>query len=263
MLKTPVAHTAVIFVHGFGGKPTSTWINFHTLVDEYSTRYPWWAQSDMFFFSYDSLHTPIRRNAQSLFSFIETVWNGKWPGATPNIIYKYLILVGHSEGGVVIRRLVLDRYESIKQKIELSNPNAGAAELRAAVKSGLESDFVMTSSLCLFAPACMGTNFSSWLGFFASFSHFVSAIAASALVRNELMPKSPVLDNLREGTEAAHAEFKQVHSLFTRPLFGVPDQVVFSESYRGEEPFWDDGYDHFSVCKPTYTHPRPLEFVRK
>lgn len=60
---TAEADTAVIFVHGFGGSPTSTWRDFHGLVDEYSSEYDWWPKSDMFFYSYESLRTPIRRNA--------------------------------------------------------------------------------------------------------------------------------------------------------------------------------------------------------
>jgi hypothetical protein len=258
--------TAVIFVHGFGGKPTATWRNFHGLVDEYSTEYTWWATSDMFFYAYESLHTPIRRNAELLGGFVECVCHDAWQGAgSPDgkLKYKDVIFAGHSEGAVVVRRLILDRYEAIRLATEQANPAADANTLKFAMKPMLDSDYVLASYLRLFAPACMGTNFSSWAGFLTSFSHFVSAITASSLVRNELLPESPVLNALRIGTEEAHAEFREVRSLYTRPVFGVPDQIVYSESYRGEEPLWDDGYDHFGVCKPDYTHKRPLEFVRK
>jgi len=163
----------------------------------------------------------------------------------------------------VIRRLILDRYEAIKLQAEKANPGADANALKIAMRPALESDFLLASYLRLFAPACRGTNFSSLAGFFSSFSHLVSAITASSLVRNELLPESPVLDTLRTGTEKAHAEFREVRGLYTRPLFGVPDQIVYSESYEGEEPLWDKGYDHFGVCKPDYTHKRPLEFVCK
>jgi len=262
----PGADTAVIFVHGFGGKPTSTWRNFQGLVDEYSTEYPWWATSDMFFYAYESLHTPIRRNAELLGDFVQTVWHDGWRATNrrdDNQNYKDLILAGHSEGGVVIRRLILDRYEAVKLAVETANPTVDAEAMKAALKSALDSDFLLASYLRLFAPACMGTNFSSWIGFLSSFSLFVSAITASSLVRNELLPESPVLDKLKLGTEQAHAEFREIRSLYTQPLFGVPDQVVYSESYQGEKLLWDRGYDHFGVCKPDYTHKKPLEFVCK
>lgn len=264
--KAPGIETAVIFVHGFGGKPTSTWRNFQWLVDEYSTKYTWWATSDMFFYAYDSLHTPIRHNAKTLGEFVECVWFGTWKetgSPDAKVKYKDLIFAGHSEGGVVIRRLILDRYEAIKSGFRETDILGDANTLKVAMKSALASDFVLASYLRLFAPACMGTNFSSLVGFLTSFSHLVSAITASSLVRNELLPESPVLDKLKTGTEQAHADFREVRSLYTRPVFGVPDQIVYSESYQGEELLWDKGYDHFGVCKPDYTHQSPLEFVRK
>jgi len=220
----------------------------------------------LFFYAYESFHTPIRYNAKRLDNFVEGVWQNTWQGTSTdaNIVkYKDLILAGHSEGAVVIRRLILDRYEAIKLAVERANPAADTKGVKAAMKSALDSDFVLASYLRLFAPACMGTNFSSWIGFLTSFSHFVSAVTASSLVRNELLPGSPILNTLKAGTEKAHAEFAEIRGLYTRPLFGIPDQVVCSESYQAEEPLWDEGYDHFGVCKPSYTHKRPMEFVNK
>jgi hypothetical protein len=66
MLCHTTPDTAILFVHGFGGKPTSTWRDFHGLVDDYSPDYKWWTTSDMFFYAYESLRTPIRRNADLL-----------------------------------------------------------------------------------------------------------------------------------------------------------------------------------------------------
>jgi hypothetical protein len=262
--KAESVDTAAIFVHGFSGKPTSTWINFQCLADEYSAKYPWWTTLDMYFYAYESLHTPIRFNSKRLAEFTESVWQRGLSSAQPaNVRYDHLILTGHSEGGVIIRRLVLDKYEAICAQVEAKDPAADRSAKNDAIRARLKSDFVLGSSLCLFAPACMGTNLSSWIGFLSSFSHFVAAFTASSLVRNELLSGSPVLEALRTGTEQAHAEFPDVSALWTRPLFGVGDQIVFSESYKGEELLWDPGYDHFTVCKPTYTHQRPLEFVRK
>lgn len=255
-------NAAVIFVHGFGGKPTSTWRDFHNLGDEYSAEYTWWVTSDMFFYSYDSLHTPIRRNAELFGSFVDSVWHEKWREHSSRK-YRDLILAGHSEGAVIIRRLILDRYDDLKAKTQTANPTAEAAALKTAVAEALASDFVLASYLRLFAPACRGTNFSSWVGFLTSLSHFVSAVTSTSRVRNELLPDSPVLASLKTGTEKAHAKFGDVRSLYTQPLFGDRDQIVISDSYDGERLLWDEGCDHFSVCKPSYSHKRPLEFVCK
>lgn len=221
----------------------------------------------MFFYSYDSLHTPVKYNAFLLGKFIERLWKGEDsdPPEQPPIpaAYKDLILAGHSEGGVIIRQLILDRYHRIKSSVEDANPSAADEELRTAIKSAVKDDFLLGAHLRLFAPACMGTNLSSWYGFATSLSHFVAAFTATSLVRNELRPESTVLKNLKAGTEQAHKDFREIRSFFTCPLFGVPDQIVISDSYAGEELLWDYGYDHFDVCKPDYTHKRPLEFVRK
>jgi pimeloyl-ACP methyl ester carboxylesterase len=257
---------AAIFVHGFGGKPTSTWVDFHRLADEYCPEYPWWSTSDMFFYSYESLGTPIRHNAELLGDFVGRVWLDEWRdnfSIHSRRHYEDMILVGHSEGAVIIRRLILDRYEAIKQAVKAAHPTMEDNTLKTRMLEALGSDSLLTSHLRLFAPACRGTNFSSWVGFMTSLSHFLAAIASSSLVRNELRPDSPVLESLKTGTEKAHSDFPELSSLFTRPLFGVPDQIVISDSYAGEMLLWDVGYDHFAVCKPNYTHKRPLEFVDK
>jgi hypothetical protein len=264
MLCHATADTAIIFVHGFNGKPTSTWRDFHGLVDEYSSDHEWWGTSDMFFYSYESLHTPIRKNAQKLTEFVEGVWRGVKSREinTSRGNYKDLILVGHSEGGVVIRRMILDRFEAHSEAIRQTEPVDRHA-YRDAMKVVLESDFLMRAYLRLFAPACMGTNFSSWAGFLTSLPLLVGSIAASSLVRNELLPTSTVLNNLKLGTEEAHSEFPKIRSLFTSPLFGVPDHIVTSDSYRGEELLLEEGWSHTSICKPTHKYKRPLEFVSK
>jgi hypothetical protein len=262
----PTVDTVIIFVHGFGGKPTSTWTNFQGLVDDYSDKYPLWATSDMFFFAYESVRTPIRSNAVLFGDFVEYVWEGKWRGVDlPNAgaRYKDLILVGHSEGGVIIRRLILDRFEAVSRKVKDQYDEADPVTLRAAMKVALTSDFILDSYLRLFAPACRGVNFSSWIGFLMSLSKLVSSMGASLLVRNELEKDSPVLGTLQAGTESAHAEFRRIRSLFTEPLFGVPDQIVYTESYKEEALKFDYGYDHFSVCTLSHEHLTPLEFVKK
>lgn len=257
--------TAVVFVHGFGGDPVKTWLNFQGLVDQYAASYPWWTTTDMFFYSYDSVHTPIRYNTTLLGNFVHDIWNQKWWPADPAANRKYndLIFAGHSEGGALVRRLILDRYQAIEAQVKTANPGANAEDLCKALDSALKGDFILNAYLRLFAPAYMGINFSSKIGFLSSFSSFVAAITATSVVKNELVHTSPVLTQLRAGTEQAHAASPQVRSLYTQPLFGVTDQVVFSDSYQGEEPLWDKGYDHFSICKPDYLHLRPLEFVKK
>jgi pimeloyl-ACP methyl ester carboxylesterase len=251
------ADTMVIFVHGFGGKPTSTWLDFQGLVKICSANYPWWDKCDLFFYSYESLRTPIGVNAQTLGRFLDHVLSNDATGSprfptSSRTSHTRLIFVGHSEGAVVIRRLLLDRLNAIEKANSYKNDLA----LRAA-----KTDIILNSQLRLFAPACMGTNFSSLLGFATSLSALVSAIASSSLVRNELLPNSPILRPIESETENAYAKFPGISGLGAKVLFGDQDQVVYTASYKCDEIAYAKDQDHFSICKPHFMYLRPLEFV--
>jgi pimeloyl-ACP methyl ester carboxylesterase len=131
-------HTdAIVFVHGFGGSPTGTWCDFQGLSQEYSGQYPWWRTATLFFYSYESKWEPIHSNAVRFRDFLEDVLgvsseaNSTASDRTVNAgrripvdwTYKNLLLVGHSEGAVVIRRMILNRIEAL---------------VRSGRKSGLE-----------------------------------------------------------------------------------------------------------------------------
>ncbi len=253
----PNVDTAVVFVHGFGGAPTSTWLDFHGLVKICSSNYPWWEKSDLFFYSYESLKTPILVNAETFALFLEHILsrdeNGAWRfSASRSVSKRQLFLVGHSEGAVVIRRMLLDRFNNLKEVSKLKGPK---------LKAALKADIVLNSQLRLFAPACRGTNFSSLLGFVTSFSTLISAIASTSLVRNELLKNSPVLTQIREDTGTARTKFPEVPSFTANVLFGDLDQVVYTVSYGWDRVKTAKGHDHFSICKPHFRYLRPLEFV--
>jgi len=260
--------TAVIFVHGFGGSATGTWRNFQGLVEEYSSEYPWWNAWDLFFYSYESLKTPIGVNAHRLRSFLKDVLSSSnlreikpIDGAQPTFTwgssdYQILFCVGHSEGAVVIRRMILDRLNEAREGVEGIHDGP-----ITNLGSGRAGDLLMNASMRFFAPACLGTNFSSWFGFGMSFSTLISALAASSLVRNELLPESPILKQIQSETETAHKGFPSMRALTAKVLFGDRDQVVYTGAYNCDGVFYERGQDHFSICKPKYIYRRPLEFV--
>ena len=264
--------TAIVFVHGLGGKPTETWLDFQTLVDSTPEDSNFWSESDLFFYTYDSTKTPVRRNAQILGEFVVEAWYGELHRKSRLVIrlrdepitthrYRHLILVGHSLGGVLIRRLILDEFERLKRNLEDSNPDLSSEGLRKRLKSEVDSNYILNSQIRLFAPACMGINFSSAPGFLMEFSRFLQALSATSVVRNELTAGSPILLTLQAGTEKAHKEFRKLRALYTRPLFGTADTVVYAESYEGEEPIWANSFDHISICKPNSDYALPLTFV--
>lgn len=44
----------VIFVHGFGGTPRGTWVDFEHLIDELDAKFPAWGDCDLLFYGYHS-----------------------------------------------------------------------------------------------------------------------------------------------------------------------------------------------------------------
>jgi hypothetical protein len=274
------AETAVIFVHGFGGSPTGTWQDFHGLIDEDPQTRELWNRSDIFFFSYDSVRTPIGVNAQRLASFLdevlkpahsdESVVSGTIQSPDPGLASEHLarskvrnlVWAAHSEGAVVIRRLILDRFATLMRREAVFKGNArGVKSKNRSIKAHAKHDLVLNSTLRFFAPACLGTNFSSFFGFALSLSALASAIAASSTVRNELLPESPILRQIREDTESGAREFASVSGFSSKVLFGDRDQIVFTGAYNCDEIKYVDGHDHFSICKPKCDYKLPLEFV--
>lgn len=102
--------TAVIFVHGFKGNPTTTWEKFQSMIDSHGARFPEWNHADVFFFTYLDTIDSIDDSADGLRGFVDTVFpSTSKPLATLlgfQREYRKLVLVGHSEGAVVIRAAV-------------------------------------------------------------------------------------------------------------------------------------------------------------
>ncbi len=109
---------AVVFVHGFSGKAASTWIDFLSLVDDDSFASRWWETADLFFYHYywDSIFQRIGYNSDKLFDFLERVFPAPPRelfetaeiSLRPAFQYNELMLVGHSEGGLLLRKVILE-----------------------------------------------------------------------------------------------------------------------------------------------------------
>src|SRR6266404_7246123 len=207
---------AIVFVHGFGGSPTGTWSDFQGLSEEYADTYPWWKTATLFFYSYNSKWEPIHLNAVRLRDFLKSVLSTspekkstlrnrtvKDKSTVPvDWNYKKLLLVGHSEGAVVIRRMILNRIEILAK----SGHKRGleGSELRKWVETNAKKDLILRAHLKLFASACGGTNLSGVWGFVHGFIRYFAALASSSVVRNELLKGSPILDGLQKGTQLAY-----------------------------------------------------------
>src|SRR5580658_6449161 len=72
--ESSAAHTAVVFVHGFKGDATTTWSQFHSLIDVYSSEFEWWKATDVYFYKYGSLAKPIAVNAHEFRLFLDLIF---------------------------------------------------------------------------------------------------------------------------------------------------------------------------------------------
>src|ERR1035437_24883 len=121
---------AVVFVHGFGGDSCGTWSHFQMLIDELDEFRAWFSTTDLFFFQYKSVWERIDSSVDRVLRFLdamvprpeeehflvvlnpilseETIEMVRLSALPASRVYEELILVGHSEGGVVIRKAILD-----------------------------------------------------------------------------------------------------------------------------------------------------------
>ncbi len=164
--------TAVVFVHGFLGHAIDTWASFQTQIDQVNEGLSWWATSDLYFFQYPSTEDSISMTASSLLAFLQDYLptpgislcqqdarlGGDFAASLPEPValrtisdYQELVLVGHSQGAVVLRQAILFALE-----VSTSRPGE-------TVHSPFH-EFLLNARLCLFSPAHMGAQISGIAG---------------------------------------------------------------------------------------------------
>jgi hypothetical protein len=250
--------TAIVLVHGFKGDRNTTWANFQGLIDS-PVASEWWSDCDLFFFAYSSVTQQVGITASSLETFISSVYpdlpeellSCEIAGeniSLPNRRYSSLILVGHSEGGLILRNLMLNRARRIV--------DAGRTG-KKDVEHELQRDDILGSTLVLFAPAHLGRNISG-----------LAALIPISILRlsnayNNMSPSSDLVRSIREGTEALASKHKSLIGLIASSVFGTYENIVTVGVYATD---WQYGTfaekGHLSVCKPMPAFLDPLEFVR-
>lgn len=253
--------TAVVFVHGFLGDVQGTWLNFQEFICAPTAPGESWTNCDVFFFSYPSFRQDITESATQLLGLLNHIFPtppeemfefSKHIPILPDIMidlrsqrptYSNLVLVGHSEGGVVIRRAI---------DLAYSWQYAPA----------------LNSRLALFAPAHRGVKLSGWIGACLAVGR-IDAIATPILRTSPAFSEMKDKDLLRE-IEKHTDDYLKIESAKHQTLNALKAHVVFgqSEDVVGKGYYTADCYhpaqagkDHASVCKPQTGYEAPLGFV--
>jgi hypothetical protein len=250
----------VVFVHGFGGKAVGTWLDFPA-IDLGQAENRWWREADLLFVGYDSTRDSITAVANRIRTELSHFYPKPYQPALdvggeplrPDITtgYRELILVGHSLGGVVLRRALCD-----------------AAQTWFDDGCPTEGHILLTAKTRLFSPASAGFRAAGWLGFLRATSAWtaIEAFLRRSSTYTDLQPGSPVLDELRSQTLQLVTDDAggYMRALRAKIVWANPDDVVIDLRYRTDyvDASWD-GFTHTSVCKPRDPQfTRPWQFVQ-
>jgi pimeloyl-ACP methyl ester carboxylesterase len=254
--------SAVIFVHGFGGDAYGTWNEFHLNIDEIDWS-PSFSGTDFFFFQYSSVWERIHSSTDRLVKFLDKVIFQPDPlhfvtqldpllvdadieiseSGTTEISalpadrqYVDVVLVGHSEGGVVIRN-------AVDKKSTGNSP-------------------ILRCQLSLFAPAIGGYAPAGLLGTLANsifFGKLLDGVFRAAPAYQDLSG-SDLLKKLRRKTEKNARREKSKPAFRAHILWGRRDYVVKPDKYDDDEEEFEDR-NHTGVCKPNSGYLVPLQRV--
>ncbi|HEX7359596.1 MAG TPA: hypothetical protein VF283_03805 [Bryobacteraceae bacterium] len=259
---------AVVFVHGYSGKARSTWTDFLSLVDDDRIAGLWWETSDLFFYDYfwRSMFRRVGENALDLFHFVHDVFpkppqalfDGGGTSIRRDFSYRELTLVGHSEGGVLIRKIILHAADRNAPLVAWRRtPEAS----RPAVLP--KPDGILVANVRLFAPALGGEALAGMMGVIASLPIISSALHASA-AKLDLAPGATAITSARrytdEWSKAVDLECFKAHIVWAAHDFVVDPEKYLDDLQCTRSP---KGTDHASVCKPTRQYPFPVTFVER
>ena len=243
----------VVFVHGFNGRCLKTWLNFPQFPHDRE----WWLAADLLFIDYDSIRENIAGVANKVRQLLPAYYpaphallTANRPGeATGQPDYEELVLVGHSLGGVILRRVMSDIAQRWLEESEPPGPRPP----------------VLDAQLRLFSPASAGfqPGGTLWtLRAAAGVWNAVELILRRSSAYSDLQPGSEVLRAIQRRTERI-VQDSGIGSLRAEILWANPDNVVITERYDSDHP--DESApdsSHTSVCKPLVAkYETPWDFV--
>jgi pimeloyl-ACP methyl ester carboxylesterase len=263
--------TAIVYVHGFLGHAQSTWEQLQYYVDRLDNE-PF-RDVDLFFYDYPAEDNFVHLSVPSLRAFLNQIFPLPPPELLevhfrdldwrltddPEVItlrehrpYSRLVLVGHSLGAVVIRRLIADE--------------ALTAHANRTTPSGLEAERLLDSELVLMAPAHLGFQPTGRTALFQilPFSAFVLRSAFLFRAFSDLQQGCHFLTQLQRETERMAGCFPKSPAFQPRILWGDTEGIVTVGRFDSDSPNamrYAEGKDHVTVCKLTRAYLTPAEIV--
>jgi pimeloyl-ACP methyl ester carboxylesterase len=253
IVSTKPARRLVVFVHGWGGSPHRSWGEFDRPPGD-----GWWSEADLIFVKYKSVRESVSASADRFRALISDFY----PVPSALLVkrddvliredsqkpYEELILVGHSLGGLLLRRALID----------------AADEWRHCYYAIDKRPVLMDGALRLFSPASAGFQPRGLLG--AARELPLWWVAEAALTNGsyaDLQMDSPVIHSTRKRTERFETRKGKTASLAASILWANPERVVATERYQTDLRSGTlDFTNHLSICKPRPGYPVPYEFVR-
>ena len=112
-LRTNNTANAIVFVHGFGGDPSSTWASFPDFLGAAQALDGW----DIYSLGYASQLAPDFRGIWSGDPSIQTIADHLYTRASIGELEKYdaLAFIAHSMGGLAVQRALLDREDLLRR----------------------------------------------------------------------------------------------------------------------------------------------------
>lgn len=245
------------FVHGFRAHAIAAWHEF----SESGHAGQWWRESDLLFVGYDSIKenitgvaNRIRRELPTLFPRLPrdlAQIRGVGPRGESALDYGELVLVGHSLGGLIVRRALADCAQEWLDQRTLA-PDLPKPEL-------------LDAKTRLFSPASAGFRAAGTLGLLQATPAWwaVNLVLRRASAFTDLQPGSPLLQATQRRTERLVTRHKrELEALSPSILWANPDNIVLTERY--DTDFVEcsvDGVTHSQVCKPHAGYQAPRIFV--
>jgi pimeloyl-ACP methyl ester carboxylesterase len=257
---------AVFFIHGYSGSARDTWADFISLVDDAQYSSDWWQNSDLFFYDYyrPSVFSRVSKSATALFSFLDELFptpradlfTGAFKTLRDKFQYDEVVLVGHSEGGLLIRNAILkaagkdQRLDAYHYDKTLPQP---------------QPEGLLKAQLRLFAPAIAGESITGLLGFISRLPVIEPALNSFSPAKKGLASGSSPVALARTYTDNKANELS-MECFKAHILWAEDDKIVDDIKYERDvecTAIRKPKSSHTSVCKPTTDYLMPIGFVEK